>query len=53
MITSLKIEIMRWKYQYTKNKKQIKKQKKKKKKKKTEFWSMGFKSYCMWFKVAV
>ena len=40
MITSLKIEIMRWKYQYTKNKKQIKKQKKKKKKK--EYWVLEY-----------
>ena len=53
MITLLKIEIVRWKYQYTKKKKKKKQRKKRKKKKKTEFWSMGFKSYCMWFKVAV
>ena len=52
MITLLKIEIVRWKYQYTKKKK-TKQRKKRKKKKKTEFWSMGFKAYCMWFKVAV
>ena len=53
MITLLKIEIVRWKYQYTKKKTKQNKEKKRKKKKKTEFWSMGFKSYCMWFKVAV
>ena len=53
MITFLKIEIVRWKYQYTKKKKKKNKEKKRKKKKKTEFWSMGFKSYYMWFKVAV
>ena len=41
MITLLKIEIVRWKYQYTKKTKQ---RKKRKKKKKTEFGSMGFKS---------
>ena len=52
MITLLKIEIVRWKYQYTK-KNRTKQRKKRKKKKKTEFCSMGFKSYCMWFKVAV
>ena len=53
MITLLKIEIVRWKYQYTKKKQKQNKEKKRKKKKKTEFWSMGFKSYYMWFKVAV